>query len=174
MSYTDQEKMQEFERLKDFLESLDMAAEILPKGNVLDDIILLVSLPSIEEYPDDREATEADLHLAAGYLMDLDDTDQRLCKYLLFYSQIIVDLSSFERTEILENIDQKQCQILSCTDLLHGIFSAASRRSGQTQDHRVTCLLCQGKDPVAFRKKFFQSIGFLFFRKPELHSRWKA
>ena len=35
MSYTDQEKMQEFERLKDFLESLDMAAEILPKGNVL-------------------------------------------------------------------------------------------------------------------------------------------
>ena len=106
MSYTDQEKMQEFERLKDFLESLDMAAEILPKGNVLDDIILLVSLPSIEEYPDDREATEADLHLAAGYLMDLDDTDQRLCKYLLFYSQIIVDLSSFERTEILENINQ--------------------------------------------------------------------
>ena len=98
--------MQEFERLKDFLESLDMAAEILPKGNVLDDIILLVSLPSIEEYPDDREATEADLHLAAGYLMDLDDTDQRLCKYLLFYSQIIVDLSSFERTEILENINQ--------------------------------------------------------------------
>ncbi len=106
MSYTDQEKMQEFERLKDFLESLDMAAEILPKGNVLDDIILLVSLPSIEEYPDDREATEADLHLVAGYLMDLDDTDQRLCKYLLFYSQIIVDLSSFERTEILENINQ--------------------------------------------------------------------
>ncbi len=44
------------------------------------------------------------------------------------------------------SIDQKQCQILSCTDLLHGIFSAASRRSGQTQDHRVTCLLCQGKD----------------------------
>lgn len=38
MSYTDQEKMQEFERLKDFLESLDLAAEILPKGNVLDDI----------------------------------------------------------------------------------------------------------------------------------------
>ena len=38
MSYTDQEKMQEFERLKDFLESLDMAAEILPKGNVLDAI----------------------------------------------------------------------------------------------------------------------------------------
>ena len=36
MSYTDQEKMQEFERLKDFLESLDLAAEILPKGNVLD------------------------------------------------------------------------------------------------------------------------------------------
>ena len=106
MSYTDQEKMQEFERLKDFLESLDLAAEILPKGNVLDDIILLVSLPSIEEYPSDREATEADLHLAAGYLMDLDDTDQRLCKYLLFYSQIIVDLSGFERTEILENINQ--------------------------------------------------------------------
>ena len=106
MSYTDQEKIQEFERLKDFLESLDLAAEILPKGNVLDDIILLVSLPSIEEYPDDREATEADLHLAAGYLMDLDDTDQRLCKYLLFYAQIIVDLSSFERTEILENINQ--------------------------------------------------------------------
>lgn len=106
MSYTDQEKMQEFERLKDFLESLDLAAEILPKGNVLDDIILLVSLPSIEEYPSDRETTEADLHLAAGYLMDLDDTDQRLCKYLLFYSQIIVDLSGFERTEILENINQ--------------------------------------------------------------------
>ena len=106
MSYTDQEKMQEFERLKDFLESLDLAAEILPKGNVLDDIILLVILPSIEEYPSDREATEADLHLAAGYLMDLDDTDQRLCKYLLFYSQIIVDLSGFERTEILDNINQ--------------------------------------------------------------------
>ena len=106
MSYTDQEKMQEFERLKDFLESRDLAAEILPKGNVLDDIILLVSLPSIEEYPSDRETTEADLHLAAGYLMDLDDTDQRLCKYLLFYSQIIVDLSGFERTEILENINQ--------------------------------------------------------------------
>ena len=54
MSYTDQEKMQEFERLKGFLENLDLAVEILPKGKVLDDIILLVSLPSIEKFPEDR------------------------------------------------------------------------------------------------------------------------
>ncbi len=106
MSYTDQEKMQEFERLKGFLENLDLAVEILPKGKVLDDIILLVSLPSIEKFPEDREVTEADLHLAAGYLMDLDDTDKRLCKYLLFYSQIIVDLSGFSRLEILETVNE--------------------------------------------------------------------
>lgn len=133
MSYTDQEKMQEFERLKDFLESLDMAAEILPKGNVLDDIILLVSLPSIEEYPDDREATEADLHLAAGYLMDLDDTDQRLCKYLLFYSQIIVDLSSFERTEILENINQLNRNVR----MGHYFYGSADGKEEEMLQYRV-------------------------------------
>ena len=133
MSYTDQEKMQEFERLKDFLESLDLAAEILPKGNVLDDIILLVSLPSIEEYPDDREATEADLHLAAGYLMDLDDTDQRLCKYLLFYSQIIVDLSSFERTEILENINQLNRNVR----MGHYFYGSADGKEEEMLQYRV-------------------------------------
>ena len=133
MSYTDQEKMQEFERLKDFLESLDLAAEILPKGNVLDDIILLVSLPSIEEYPSDREATEADLHLAAGYLMDLDDTDQRLCKYLLFYSQIIVDLSSFERTEILENINQLNRNVR----MGHYFYGSADGKEEEMLQYRV-------------------------------------
>ena len=44
--------------------------------------------------------------MAAGYMLDMDDTEQRLSKYLIFYTQIDVDISDMEKTEILLMVNE--------------------------------------------------------------------
>jgi len=41
------------------------------------------------------------MHVASAYLLDLDDTEMRLAKYLLLYAQIQVDISEMNTAEVL-------------------------------------------------------------------------
>lgn len=106
MAYTDQEKMEEFTRLRDFLESVEVAAEVIPKGELSEETTLLVCLPGTEPWEEEEEPTVENLHVAAGYFLDLDDSEERLAKYLLFYTQIPADLSAMEVSEVLALINE--------------------------------------------------------------------
>lgn len=85
---TQEKKRTEFERIREFLAQVEIAAEVADKGKLFDDTVLLVSLPTAEEFPEDHELTEEELHLAVGYLVELDGEEERLSHYLMFYSQI--------------------------------------------------------------------------------------
>ena len=106
MSFTIEEKTEEFERLKEFLDSVEIAAEILPPGKLTEEPSLLVCLPSVEDAGREGEIRPEDLHVAAGYFLNLDDTEQRLTKYLIFYTQIEAEFSSMSDLEILTLINQ--------------------------------------------------------------------
>ena len=70
---TQEKKRTEFERIREFLAQVEIAAEVADKGKLFDDTVLLVSLPTAEEFPEDHELTEEELHLAVGYLVELDE-----------------------------------------------------------------------------------------------------
>lgn len=106
MGYTEQEKVEEFKNIRDFLDSVEIAAEVLEKGMGVETATLLISLPSKEELPEDEELTEDQLHIATGYLLDLDDSEDKVAKYLLFYSQIRVDLSAMKTEEVLVMLNE--------------------------------------------------------------------
>ena len=106
MSFTIEEKTEEFERLKEFLDSVEIAAEILPPGKLTEEPSLLVCLPSVEDAGREGEIRPEELHVAAGYFLNLDDTEQRLTKYLIFYTQIEAEFSSMSDLEILTLINQ--------------------------------------------------------------------
>lgn len=101
MAFSEQEKIEEFQRLRDFLDSVEIAAEVVPKSSLSEEPTLLVCLPGGEEIAEEEEPTVEKLHVAAGYLLDFDETEQRLAKYLLFYTQIAVDLSAMKVEEVL-------------------------------------------------------------------------
>lgn len=104
--YTAEMKIRELNQLKEELEELELAAEVLTPGKVAEDVTLLVCLPSVDEVPDDVEDLESeDLHLASGMLVDLDDTGKSLAKYLIFYSQIRVKLENPEEQTILKMVN---------------------------------------------------------------------
>jgi len=100
MAYSEQEKIEEFQRLREFFDSVEIASEVLPKGKFADDVCFLVSLPSVEDM-DDENIDPEDLHIAAGYFLDMDDTENSLAKYLIFYTQIAADISCMSVPEIL-------------------------------------------------------------------------
>ena len=100
---TQEKKRTEFERIREFLAQAEIAAEVADKGKLFDDTVLLVSLPTAEEFPEDHELTEEELHLAVGYL---DREEERLSRYLMFYSQIEVDLAELTKAEILSMLNE--------------------------------------------------------------------
>lgn len=101
MAFTNQEKIEEFTRLRDFLESVEVASEVIPKGEMAEDTTLLVCLPGTDELAEDEEPTAEKLHVAAGYLLDLGESEKRLAKYMLFYTQIPADTSHMKVEEVL-------------------------------------------------------------------------
>lgn len=103
---TQEKKRTEFERIREFLAQAEIAAEVADKGRLFDDTVLLVSLPTAEEFPEDHELTEEELHLAVGYLVDLDGEEERLSRYLMFYSQIEVDLAELTKAEVLSMLNE--------------------------------------------------------------------
>jgi len=101
MGFSEQEKIAEYEYLRDFLDEVEIAAEVLPKGKVAEESALLVCLPTVEDIIDGENVDPEKMHVASAYLLDLDDTEMRLAKYLLLYAQIQVDISEMNTAEVL-------------------------------------------------------------------------
>ena len=141
MSFTEQEKLEEFHRLKEFLDSIEVAAEVIPKSENVEDVTLLVCLPDGSEIPEDHELTYEDLHMAAGYLLDLDDAEERLAKYMMFYSQISADMSSMTMAEVVLLLNE-----MNRTVRVGHYFLGQSEKNEPMMVHYRATVMCPGDE----------------------------
>ncbi|MBR5509817.1 MAG: hypothetical protein IKV59_07170 [Lachnospiraceae bacterium] len=136
MGYSDQEKLQEFEHLKAEFDDMNLICEVLPKGHLFDDITLLVCLPSTSWQEEDtgEELTEEDVHMASGVLLDMDDSDNRLAKYLVFYTQIRMDMTGLDELTVLRIVNA-----LNRTSRVgHYFYSVVEGQDGALVQYRAT------------------------------------
>lgn len=107
MAFSEKEIREELQRIADFLDSVDVAAEVLPKGPMVAETSLLVSLPTIEPYPEEEEQVEIQhLHLASMNLVDLSDSDEKISKYLSIYAPVYADTKGKSEGEILRIVNE--------------------------------------------------------------------
>ena len=101
MAFSEQQKIEELQRLRDFLDEVEIAAEVLPKGTFGDEIVMVVALPTHDEEFNAEEFSPDQIDAASIMMLDLDDNEKRLAKYLLIYTQIDVDLSKMTVAEAI-------------------------------------------------------------------------
>lgn len=101
---TEQDRIEEFENLKEILDRLDVAAQIIPAGQGLEQSCLMICMPTDME--DWKEEYKTDLHIAAAYLIQMSDDEEQLTKYLMIYMPIQVDLEEEKELEILRLVNE--------------------------------------------------------------------
>lgn len=101
MKFGEQEKLEELEYLRDFLNEVEIASEVLPKSEIADEDILLVCLPSVEDAMEGDDVNPEKMHVVSGYLLDLASGENRLAKYLLLYTVINADISAMTAAEVV-------------------------------------------------------------------------
>lgn len=109
MDHIDEKIRLEFEDLKDFLNSVGIITETVPRGGGFDAETMLVCLPSVHGLPDMTEdMEEGSLHLASAcfLLPDEGEKEPAITKYLSFYSQIHASLNGMDETDILRLINR--------------------------------------------------------------------
>lgn len=107
MAYSDEEKKEELERLVDFLDSVEIAAQVISKGVYAEDVSLLISLPTIEDQDGVTEENAHELlHLATANLVDFDDPQQQVVKYLSLYAQVKADFAGVDEADILRLLNE--------------------------------------------------------------------
>ena len=100
---TEQDRIKEFENIKEFLEELEVAAEILQKGGSLEESCLLLSMPT--ETEELNGILPDDLHMATAYLTQTGDEEDQLTKYLTIYMPIQVDLTGADEGKVLKYVN---------------------------------------------------------------------
>lgn len=107
---TKEEKNKEIEALRNCLDELEFASAILPEGPWADQKGLLVELPGDEEIEwKDGEIPE-NVRVAAAYIMQLDDEEEQLTKYLLFcfeLPQTIGDATELRALKMINELNQQ-------------------------------------------------------------------
>lgn len=105
MTFGEQEILAEFEHLSEYLNDVEIVAEVLPKGKIAEETSLLVCLPGAESGTDDGtdedDLNPENMHVASGCLLDLSEGENRLAKYLMLYTQIPVDISAMTAAEVV-------------------------------------------------------------------------
>lgn len=105
MAYTEEEKKEELKRLAEFLNSVEIPAEVLEKGPYAAAVSLLISLPTVEDQADLTEENAAEkLHLATAHLVDLEEP--AMVKYLSLYTQVRADAGVLSESELLSLINE--------------------------------------------------------------------
>lgn len=106
---TDKDRIKEYENMKDMLDSLEIACEILPKNALVEQSSLLISLPTSCE--DWETEFETDMHVATGQLIQLSDDEQQLTKYLMLYVPIQVDVKGLDELVLLRLMNEVNSEI---------------------------------------------------------------
>lgn len=107
-----EDRKQELEEISEFLNELEIAAVILPEGPWADQSGLLVELPTDEDVDWDAEELPENAHVAAAYLMQLDEESQdQLTKYLLFYFMMPGRLEDVDELTVLKLVNSMNQQV---------------------------------------------------------------
>lgn len=107
MKFTETEILEELTNIAGFLEEVDIAAQVVPKGPLLDQPSLLISLPSMENFPEDfRDVEIGHLHLASASLSDLSEGDIRVCRCLSIYSRVYAQRKEKDEFKILRLVNR--------------------------------------------------------------------
>ncbi|MGN0342466.1 MAG: hypothetical protein ACI4DO_06715 [Roseburia sp.] len=101
---TEQEKIEDFERIKDMLDELNQAAEILQVGEDNSETVMMVVLPTTME--DWEEEYKTDMHMATCYIMQPEGEEGQPTKYMMIYTPILVDVSTLDELEVLRYISE--------------------------------------------------------------------
>ncbi|MDO4260624.1 MAG: hypothetical protein Q4C82_00970 [Eubacteriales bacterium] len=111
---TEKERQEELEHISELLNGLELPAEVMTAGGMFDQSSLLIGLPTEEDIDWDKPLEELpnDLHVAAGYLIQLDaESEDQLTKYFMLYAQVLVDLTGVDELEILRTVNQMNQEI---------------------------------------------------------------
>ena len=101
---TEQDRIEEFQNIKDVLDKLDIAAEILKPREGQPQSCLMVSLPTdIEDW---EKEYETDMHMAVCNLIQLDTEEAQQTKYLMIYSAVMVDMSGVDELGIYRFLNE--------------------------------------------------------------------
>ena len=107
-----EQKDQELEDIRNFLDELEFETVILPKGPWADQDGLLVELPTDEEVDWDGDDLPENARIAAAYLMQLDEeSEDQLTKYLMFYFMIQTPLDHVDELKVLRLVNDMNHQI---------------------------------------------------------------
>ena len=106
---TEKDRLDEFENLKELLDELEVAAEIIPAGPVVEQSCLMIALPTnIEDW---EQEYKTDLHMAAAYLIQIGDDEEQLTKYMMIYMPVQVDLTGVDELAVLKLINEANKEI---------------------------------------------------------------
>ncbi len=103
MAYlTLEQKQEELEALVDFLEDIDIAAEVMDAPEEEDDKLILVEFPGGDGPAKTPEELE---RVLVGRIMQTPDEDEVYTKYLLLYTQVAVDVADKDELAVLRLVN---------------------------------------------------------------------
>ena len=108
---TKEEKNQEIEALRTCLDELQFASAILPEGPWADQKGLLVELPGDEDAEWKAGEIPEDARIAAAYIMQLDEEEDQLTKYLLFCVVFPFTIGVEDEVKCLKLVNEMNSQI---------------------------------------------------------------
>lgn len=101
---TEQDRQNEFTSICSLLDKLEIAAQILPKNEMIDQACMMISLPT--NCSDWSAETETgDLHLTTGYLVQIGEEENQQTKYLMLYMPVQVDVSNVDELTLLRYVN---------------------------------------------------------------------
>lgn len=89
---TEKEKKEDFLLIKETLHSINIISDIIEKGEITEEIKLLIALPDLEKETNNEEISG----IAVCYLFQLEDFAKARNKYLFIYSELDEDLEGIE------------------------------------------------------------------------------
>ena len=111
---TEEMKLKDMEQISEFLNELEIPAEVMKAGGWFDRGCVLIGLPTEEEldWDESLENLPEDVHIVCGFVVQLDqDSEEQLTKYFMMYAMIPTDLSSVDEVQVLELVNQMNKEI---------------------------------------------------------------
>ena len=88
MRLTDEMKKEDFMAIRDRLLDIEIASRILEKGEIVEEMGLLLLYPDESGEKEPEEMTEEDLLSAISYLFEIEDSDDQINKYMMIFTEL--------------------------------------------------------------------------------------
>lgn len=104
MRLNDQEKRIDFKTLMNTLKEIDIDSEFYEKGDLFEEMGLLIYLP--DESISAKNKEEEKYNAAVCYMFELDDSEEQMNKYYLIYSEIDLIMNSVDELSLYKTVTE--------------------------------------------------------------------